>query len=125
MMRIVHLGPGDPADLDAEARELLYAARAEADHLRTSLAEAEALLDAVEDELRAVTRRSLSDAEWIVASAQAVPAIVRARTLTRQALFGRSRAGSSQGADDQDLRMAEVSFAFVLGMRSLRREGER
>jgi hypothetical protein len=124
-MRIVRSGAGDPADFDPAARELLYAARAEADHLRLSLNEAEALLDAVEDELRAVTRRSLVGAEMAIPSTQAVPAIVRARTLTRQALFGRLRPGCSQAAIFQDLRMAEVSFAFVLGMRSLRREGER
>jgi hypothetical protein len=51
-MRLVHSGPGDPADIDAEARELLHTARAEADHLRPSLAEAEGFLDAVEHELR-------------------------------------------------------------------------
>jgi hypothetical protein len=123
-MRLVHSGPGDPADIDAEARELLHTARAEADHLRPSLAEAEGFLDAVEHELRPMSMGLLSRTEWTVASTHAVPAIVRARTLTRQALFGQLRPGESEDVIYQDLRVAEVAFAFVLGMRSLR-QGER
>ena len=123
-MRIVHSERRDPADLDAASRELLYAARAEADHLRLSLAEAEGFLDAVEHELRLTGMGLLSHAEWTVASTQALPTIVRARTLTRQTLLGRLPPGRSQDAVYQDLRMAEVSFAFILGMRSLRREAD-
>ncbi len=124
-MQIVPSQPGDPADLDAASRELLHIARAEADHLRLSLAEAEGFLDAVEHELRLTGMGLLSHAEWTVASTQALPAIVRARTLTRQTLLGRLRPGESQDAVHQDLRLAEVAFSFLLDMRALRREDER
>ena len=113
-------------DLDSVSlRERLYAARAEADHLRFSLHETEALLDAVESELRFATMRPLSRGEWHVASSQVIPAVVLARTVTRRMLSPRVEPGQRQEAVHRDLRIAEAAFGFLLGLRALRGGKER
>jgi hypothetical protein len=110
---------------DAPLRERYHAVRAEAEHLRFSLAETECLLQAIEDELRVITMRPPAGCERDEAITSVIPAIVRARTATRRALFSQLEPGGERNRVYRDLRMAEVSFAFLLSLATLKQVEER
>ena len=101
-------------------RDDLHRTRGEANSLRLDLAEATALIDALESEVWRITTRWCGPDDGRSAVG-AMDLLIQARTLMRRALLSSIHsAPSHRAAAVRDLRIAEVSFSFLLGLRSLR-----
>lgn len=115
--------PPSATDEAVLLRERLTNAQSEAYSLRLDLAEAEALIRALEDELWSVTTR-WREANRANAAAGALTLIISARTQVRRTLLNaqrlrRVRTDGSGSASTGDLRIAEAAFGFLLRLRSL------
>jgi hypothetical protein len=102
--------------------DALCKSRAEAMSLRLDLSEAQGFIDALEAELWA------AGAYWkppgqarTVQETSPLDLLLHARTLIRRRLFQELGTQGKQAAAMHDLRIAEVAFRFLLGLRSLRR----
>ena len=102
-------------------RESLHQSRAEAESLRLDLGEATALIEGLESELCSITTRWRGpDSDQYAAGA--IDLLIRARTLIRRTLLQELGAECGHAAL-RDLRIAEVAFRFLLGLRSLQASG--
>jgi hypothetical protein len=104
-------------------RESLHQSRAQAESLRLDLGDATALIEGLEAELSSITTRwHNSDRELYDASAMDL--LIRVRTQVRRALVQELGPESVEQAGAlRDLRIAEVCFRFLLGLRSLQVSG--
>ncbi len=106
----------EPNDL----REALHRSRAEAESLRLDLSEALGFVEALEAELWASSGRRRAPG-WpnTVREPSSLNLLLHARTLIRRTLFQELVPGGDRNAALHDLRIAEVAFRFLLGLRSL------
>jgi hypothetical protein len=103
---------------DALLSQRLSEAEATACSLRLDLAESGALIKALEDELLSVTSRWRGPDDGRLRGTT-VDTIIQVRTLIRRILFQELAAAGGRADVMQDLRVAEVCFRFLLGMRSI------
>lgn len=96
----------------SEAESIVYG-------LRLDLAEATALIEALESELSNLTSQWRGPDDGRLRTGT-LNAIVHARTLVRRILFQELAADRGQASTMQDLRIAEASFGFLLRLRTLR-----
>ena len=111
-----------PARDDAPLKQPLSEAEATAHSLRLDLAESDALIEALQNELWSVTSRWRGPDDGRLRGTT-LDAIIQARTLVRRMLFQELAAAGGQAGVMQDLRIAEVAFRFLLGLRSLQVSG--
>jgi hypothetical protein len=104
-------------------RESLHQSCAEVESLRLDLGDATALIEGLEAELWSITARWRSPDRG-QDDAGAIDLLIQARTQVRRALFQELGPVSVEQAGAlQDLRVAEVCFRFLLGLRSLQISG--
>ena len=113
---------GAPEQTDAfRLRQHLYDTRAEAECLRLDLGDATALIEALEAELWSVTGRWDGPAhDQRQPGSDPLSLLIQARTQLRRTLFQELGSYVTPPAALADLRLAEVSFRFLLGLRSVR-----
>ena len=116
------LGSSSGSDAHDEAhilRQYLIDCRQEAESLRVDLGDATALIEALEGELWAVTARWWGP-DQVQAASGALNHLIQARSLIRRTLFQERGSESERAAALRDLRIAEATFGFLVGLRILR-----
>ena len=104
-------------------RESLHQSRAEAESLRLDLGDATALIEGLEAELWSITSRWRRPDRGH-SEERAMDLLIQARTQVRRTLFQELGPESAEQAGAlRDLRVAEVCFRFLLGLRSLQVSG--
>ena len=102
-------------------RQHLYDSRAEAEGLQLDLGDATALIEALEAELWSVTGRwDGPPHDQRHPGSDPLSLLIQARTVVRRLLFRELGPYVTPPAALADLRLAEVSFRFLLGLRSVR-----
>ena len=113
------------SDAPALIRQRCEELQAEAQSLRLDLAEATALIEALEREVwRTSTRWSVPDEGQSASSA--LDLLILARTSLRRALSPWLEADEERRAEaERDLLVAEAAFGFLLRLRSVRKAAAR
>lgn len=102
-------------------RQDLCDSRLEAESLRLDLGDATAMLEALEAELWSVTTRWQGVAhDRHEPGSSPLSHLLQARTLLRRMLFQEVGSNGIQSAASADLQLAEVSFSFLLNLRTVR-----
>jgi uncharacterized small protein (DUF1192 family) len=108
-------------DAPAPVRQHCEALQAEVLSLRLDLAEATALIEALESEVWRTSAR-WRDPNDGRSAAGALDLMIQARTQLRRALSPRLESDEGRRAELlRDLRMAEAAFGFLLRLRAMRR----
>ena len=112
----------DASDEVAALRQSLHESRSEAESLRLDLAEAQGFVEALEAELWAVTVASQPLQDGRVTGAEIINLLLQARSLIRRTSFQQMGPAGDRTASLRDLRIAEVSFRFLLDLHASSRK---